>query len=251
MIKIKVIIVDDEAPSRRRMGKLLSSIKEINLVGEAENGGDAIQLITNLKPDLLLLDIQLKDMTGFDVLKSIQKDVQCGIIFITAYDQFAVDAFEANALDYLLKPYKDERFHRAISKSIELIRTRNQPSLKDIVLKIKSADDSNTRIKVSEGKMTHFFGLDDIIYIKSESYYCNFHTISASKPKTIRVSLKKMESILPEIFVRLNKSVIVNTKKISATKVMKNVIEIVMEDGSEFMAKRNYNKLDEKMKKFI
>ncbi len=251
MNEIKVLIVDDEAPARRRMAKLLSSQKGFSLIGQAENGEEAIEFINDLKPDLLLLDIQLKDMTGFDVLKKIQKEIYCSIIFITAYDQFAIDAFEANALDYLLKPYKDERFFRAIKKTISLIETKSKPSLQDITFLMEKFNERRTKIKVNEGKVTHFINTDDLVYVKSESYYCNFYSMSNAKPKVIRISLKKLEASIPDYFVRINKSVIVNTKKISAIRVLKNEIELGLEGGADFVAKRSYKGLEEKILHFM
>ena len=116
-VSIKTLIIDDEKPARLRVQNLLQQEKDIALLGMAKNGREAITLIRDLKPELLLLDIQLKDMDGFKVLESIRNHFNGYIIFITAFDEYAIQAFEAQALDYLLKPFKNQRFEEAIQRA--------------------------------------------------------------------------------------------------------------------------------------
>lgn len=247
MTNIRTIIVDDEAPARRRMKKLLALVRNIELVAEAENGEEAIVMINEKKPDLLLLDIQLKDMTGFDVLKSLSPELNIVIIFITAYDTYAIQAFEANAIDYLLKPYLDERFSKAIQKSIKLIEADRPSSLKELVRRIDALEALEDIVKVKEGKVIHHFNLQDLVFIKSEGYYCNVHLVNLERPKVIRNSLKGIYRKLPNYFIRINKSTIINTKKISATKLFKKTIEIEMLTGAVFMAYKNFSEELEKL----
>lgn len=248
-MKIRTIIVDDEAPSRRRMKKLIVQDNQFEVVAEAENGEKAIEIINKEKPDLILLDIELKDMTGFDVLKNISAVFNVKIIFITAYNEFAIKAFEANALDYLLKPYKNDRFFKAISRATEAIKMKQQPSLKELLAKISpfSYDD---KFKVKEGKIIHHFDLSDIIYIKSESYYCNFF-MQSSKRKIVRISLIELETTLPEYFIRINRSIILNTKKINSVKNLKKIFDIEMITKEQFTAYKNYKNLKEKIEFLI
>src|SRR5882724_2324581 len=113
---LRTLIIDDELLARNRLRKLLATIGDINIIAEAENGADAIAKIEEHKPDLLLLDVQMPDLDGFAVLKMVEVKPMPNVIFVTAFDQYAVDAFEANAVDYLLKPVARERLELAIKK---------------------------------------------------------------------------------------------------------------------------------------
>jgi len=238
MSKIKTIVVDDEAPSRRRVKKLLSAMEDIDLQGEAENGAQAISLIKNIIPDLVLLDIQLKDMTGFEVLKSIDP-INPKIIFITAYDSYAIQAFEENAIDYLLKPYNESRFEEAINRVRRFPATESS-SLSDLLNKI-SHFSINAKIKIQEGKTTHLIDPDKLTYIQSDGHYSDFHFEDRSV-RLIRVSLKVLEKILPDKFVRINKSVIVNKDQIASIRNLKSTSEIELQSGERFSSsKRNHH----------
>ena len=128
---IETLIVDDEQPARRRIARLLSNYSELRLIGECSSGVSAIHSIQSLEPDLIFLDIHLKDMSGFEVLENVSLAHNPLIIFVTAYDQYALRAFDYFAFDYLLKPYKDKRFDLSVKKALEHFYNNNQPEEKE------------------------------------------------------------------------------------------------------------------------
>ncbi len=234
MKTIRTLIIDDEAPARSRLRNLLKPDQRCAIVGEAENGVTAIDLIRKTKPDLLLLDIELKDMTGFDVLKKVGNHFEGTIIFITAYDEFAISAFEANAIDYLLKPFKATRFEESIERAIQNINKNHQPSLDDLVKLLDQKVGHQNFIRIPEGKVIHHLDPEHLIYVQSEGYYCNFY--SGEKPKVIRISLTQTDEVLPSHFLRINRSIIINRNKISATRKFKKSVSVKMISGEEFSA---------------
>ena len=227
--------MDDEAPARRRMAKLVQQVEQCDLVGDAESGQQAIQLINQLNPDLLLLDIQLKDMTGFDVLRQIE-NVNPKIIFITAYDSFAIQAFEENAVDYLLKPYKDSRFFHAIDRVVGGNYVQRNEQLAALLGKMDELS-SGSKLKIPEGKTTHLIDPDELIYVQANSYHCVFHFKNTSS-LLVRITLKSLESILPQGFIRINKSVIINRDKILSVRELKNSTEMKMVNEMIFYTKK-------------
>ncbi|NET31699.1 MAG: response regulator transcription factor [Cyanothece sp. SIO1E1] len=225
---LNTLIVDDEAPSRRRMKKLLGQVSDCYLIGEAESGAEAIEKISSHLPDLIFLDIQLKDMTGFDVLAALP-EVKANIIFITAYDAFAINAFELNAVDYLLKPYKESRFFEAISR----VKMRlAESTIKDWQAFARQlfTHKPDDKVRISEGKTTHLIDVDRLIYVQADAYYCHLH-FQDNKTKIIRISLKKLAEALPKQFLRVNRSYIINKNKIESIKKRRRSTEIELQNG--------------------
>ena len=136
MNKIRAIIVDDEQLAREGIKKLLKKEENIKIVGECGNGEDAIKAINNLKPDLVFLDIQMPEFDGFDVLKNINPTNPPAVVFITAYDQYAIKAFEVNALDYLLKPFSDERFKTTLHRVLSFIKNKRKNELNEKIFSL-------------------------------------------------------------------------------------------------------------------
>ena len=118
---IKVLVIDDENIARRQVCELLAGIDVVQIVGECGNGADAIERIESLKPDLIYLDVRLPDMTGFEVLEAIPKELMPMVIFITAYDEYAIKAFDVFSFDYMLKPFREQRFYKSLQNAIELL----------------------------------------------------------------------------------------------------------------------------------
>ncbi len=230
-MKIRTVIVDDEAPARRRIKKLLESIPDCQLIGEAESGTKAIQVVDQLQPDLILLDIQLKDMTGFDVMNTL-KNLELNVIFVTAYDSYAIRAFEENAIDYLLKPYKDARLFEAFERARMRHNTDYNQSIKTFIHKISSYS-AQKKIQIPEGKTIHLLDGEKIDFIRSNGYYSDFH-FEDQNSKMIRVSLKALENILPPHFVRIGKSVMVNKHKILSLRHLKSTIELELPNDQKF-----------------
>lgn len=206
MKKIKVIIVDDERLSREELKRALKAYEDFVLIGESENADDAKDLIETKMPDLIFLDIQMPEKSGFDLLESL--DNVPAVLFTTAYDQYAVQAFEVNALDYLMKPIREERFAKAIEK------IRNTISLKS------SLDNSVTKdrkIFIKDGEKRFFIQLDEIYLIESLENYTRL--FFQGKKALQRRSLRQWEEMLDEnIFFRINRTKIVNIKYIQEVK---------------------------------
>jgi len=122
--RIRALIVDDEKPARRRLAELLGREPDIEVTGEARDGREAVDLVRAQSPDLMFLDIQMPDLDGFGVLSSLEPEQQPVTVFVTAYDRYAIQAFEAHAIDYLLKPFSDQRFEGALRRACQFLRSR-------------------------------------------------------------------------------------------------------------------------------
>lgn len=237
MKELRTIAVDDEAPALRRLIKMIEENADLQLIASAKSATEAKEVIIEFKPDLLLIDIQLKDATAFDLLSEIKKDFSGKIIFITAYDQYAVKAFEYEAIDYLLKPYTQERFDAAISRII--LKHDEKTDLTDLMNLLKNHTiNAPKMLTIPEGMKNHFIEKDKLQYIISEGYYCNF--ISSDGKKLIRISLKKLEQVLPENFTRINKSTIVNKDFIIESTHHKTTAKVIMTDKNEFYISENF-----------
>jgi two-component system LytT family response regulator len=204
MKKIKVIIIDDERLAREEVKRALKNDEDFVLIGEAENADDAKVLIEKEMPDLIFLDIQMPEKSGFDLLESL--DHVPAVLFITAYDQYAIQAFEVNALDYLMKPIREERFAKAIQKIRDTIQLKS--SLNDAVAK-------DRKIFIKDGEKRFFIQLDEIYLIESLDNYTRL--FFQDKKALQRRSLRQWEEILDEnIFFRINRTEIINIKYIQA-----------------------------------
>ncbi|MDA6072682.1 LytTR family DNA-binding domain-containing protein [Flavobacterium sp. AC] len=198
MKKIKVVIVDDERLSREELKRALKPYDDFILIGEAENADDAKDLIESEMPDLLFLDIKMPEKSGFDLLESLNNVP--AVLFITAYDQYAVQAFEVNALDYLMKPVREERFAKAIEK------IRDTFKLKSALNNIETED---RKIFIKDGEKRFFIRLDEIYLIESLENYTRL--FFQNKKALQRRSLRQWEEILDEnTFFRINRAEIIN-----------------------------------------
>ncbi|MDX1760593.1 MAG: LytTR family DNA-binding domain-containing protein, partial [Christiangramia sp.] len=213
---MRTIIVDDEKLARDRVLRLLSELEEVEVVKECSSGKKAISAVNELKPDLLLLDIDMKDMNGFQVLEKITASPKPVVIFITAHDQYALKAFEFEAFDFLLKPFKEERFFKTINK---VLQTASQPSEKDFEKKIEyllrffNAEQNLTnfleKIPIKQGNKTYLIDVPDIKYILASGYYVEIYT--EEKMHLLRDSLNSLaDNLDTKIFVRIHRSVIIN-----------------------------------------
>lgn len=238
MNSYNTVIVEDEGPARRRLENMVSDHERLTLVASLTSGREAMKRIPALHPDLLLLDIQLKDKTAFEVLQFIGNDIRARIIFITAYDKYAIQAFDVGAVDYLLKPYDDNRFNKAISRILEKENNAIDQNLLQILEK-QIIDQGPATVIIPEGNKQHFFTPDDIVYIRSDRYYVHVHTMSDSK--LIRITLKKLMSLLPTSFIRINKSTIINQTCIREIEYQKSSSRILLTNGVEVRSSKTYN----------
>ena len=210
MRKFTVIIVDDETPARELIKNFLKSFDEFEVIDEAANGFDGCLKINQYKPDLVFLDVQMPKLSGVEVLDLLEKPFPF-VIFSTAYDQYAVQAFEKNALDYLLKPYNKERFKRSMDKFIEKFGNKASSSNKtDQLLEgIKTKDEKINRIPVRSGSKIHILKLEEVKFIEAQDDYIKIHSTKGAFLK--QQTMKLMEHNLPDdIFVRIHRSYILN-----------------------------------------
>jgi len=211
MNEINVRIVDYEKGARLKLATFLKEVKGISSIKEAENGIDAVKKITNNSFDLVFLDIQMPGMTGFEVIETIGTDKMPAIIFVTAYDQYAVNAFEVQALDYLLKPYDFDRFKTSFNRAIDRINSRQSENIAvtKLIELIKKDKKFLSRIMVKEGQSYIFIKTSDLIYLKADEKYIELHTLN--NKHLIRETMNKIEQSLdPSVFVRIHRSYIVN-----------------------------------------
>ncbi len=204
----KVLIIDDEKLAREITKRYLADNKEIEIIGEASNGFDAIKIINEQKPDLIFLDIQMPKLTGFEMLDLI--DNPPVIIFTTAYDNYALQAFEANAVDYLLKPFSKERFEEALQKAFVYLRDKlKQNSIQNL---IKHNDETKrfiNRVVIKDGPKINIVPIDKIRWLEAQDDYVMIHSDEGKllKQKTMKYFENHLD---PKYFVRIHRSYIVN-----------------------------------------
>lgn len=206
----KTIIIDDEPLARMRLQKLISDYpKTFEIVGEAENGEEAVEKINILRPELLFLDIQMPVLDGFEVLK--QLDYSPKVIFCTAFDEFALQAFDSHCIDYLVKPLTKERFAKTVEKLIQFNGNDTEINLQKLIQQFpninKKAEATTLPVKV--GDRVIFVRLDEVSYFKADEKYVSIIT-KHSKSYILDTSLKQLEEKLPANFIRVHKSYIIN-----------------------------------------
>jgi two-component system, LytTR family, response regulator len=215
---IRVLLADDEPPARMLLREYLSGVQEAKIIGEAENGTEAVALINELQPDAVFLDVQMPELTGFQVLERLE--IVPHIIFSTAYNEFAVQAFEENAVDYLLKPYSHERFLRAVQKLHERVHTASVgisqlETLSRLLTNLpNSTSPSNratlSRLMVRSGNRIVPVATEDIIWIEAAEDYALLHTTRGTF--TASTGIGELEKRLDNhVFMRVHRSAIINT----------------------------------------
>lgn len=223
--RIRVVIVDDEPLARTSLLALLERDAETEVVGECGSGVEAVEKIRALRPELVFLDVQMPGCDGFDVLEQLGAATPKAVVFVTAFDRYALKAFEAEALDYLLKPFDDARFHRALERAKAAVRDRKP---RQAPLMIKSA-----------GRVT-MLRIEEIDWIEAADYYACLH--SAGKTHLIRKSLAELEEDLDgSLFCRIHRSTIVNLERVAGLELDTNGdYEVVLRDGARLRLSRTY-----------
>jgi two-component system, LytTR family, response regulator len=210
----KAIVIDDEPAARRLMKSLLQEHNEVvEVIAEASNGKEAIEKIEDLNPDLIFLDIQMPDLTGFEVIERLSK--KPNIIFTTAYEQYAIKAFETFSIDYLLKPIKEERLAQSIEKLKEFGRLNqsiNINGLQEIIRQFQ-APKKATALPIKTGDRINLIRYENIAYIEAQDKYVCVFTMEGQKYLTDQ-SLTTLAEKLPPIFCRIHRSYIINKDKI-------------------------------------
>lgn len=230
-MKYRVILIDDELLAIRRLEKLLLPFgKDLEIVSKATNGEEAIQMINELKPDVIFLDIQMPELNGFEVLERIEH--QPFVIFSTAYDEYALKAFESNSIDYLLKPVDAKRLEKAIDK---LKNLRGEPlnairdQLQHMLSQVKRP---SPRIQVSKGERIRLLDPEQICFFQADEKYTRVNTFDDSY--LIDKSLNKLESELGDHFVRIHRKVIINLNHMEEIiKMFKGSFNVKMKDKSQ------------------
>jgi two-component system LytT family response regulator len=216
-MKIRTLIVDDEMLARERLRQLLDREPEIEVVGECADGQQALEAIQKESPDLIFLDIQMPELDGFGVIEAVSTEPEPVIVFVTAHDKFALQAFEVHAADYLLKPFDRERFKTALSRALERVKHRadsGQNAAQSAVLaELKPTARQLERLAVKTGGKVIFVKLDEIDYIEAAHNYVELHVQKQSH--LLRETLNSMEARLPaDRFVRISRSVMVNIERV-------------------------------------
>ena len=227
---IRVLVVDDEALARRNLVVLLSAAADVASISECDSGMRAVEEIRTSKPDLVFLDVQMPECDGFDVLEMLGAELPT-IIFVTAYDEYALRAFEAGALDYLLKPFDDARFHLALKRARERLAHRGAP-------RPRAAD----RLVVKNRGQTIFLDVADIDWIEAAGYYACVHV--GRDTHIIRRTLIELEQDLgDEKFARIHRSTLVNVERIRGLELQDGgEYEVVLKTGERLPLSRRYRK---------
>jgi two-component system LytT family response regulator len=241
-MNIKCLIIDDEQLARDLLREYIEQMPELTVIGEADKGKDGVEMIDSLKPDLIFLDVQMPGMTGFDVLDDIEHDPF--VVFTTAYDQYAIKAFEKNALDYLLKPIDQERFKQAVERAIGRMQMEQNnvgELLRSMKTDNKTSYDSHIFVQKSEKLLN--LQVEEIMFLEASGDY----TILTTKADQFVSSsgIGKLEEILnPETFIRVHRSTIININYLKEIEKHFNGGMIVkMGTGKTFPVSRTYAKV--------
>lgn len=204
----KTIIIDDEQLARQRIKRLLAAYDEVDIIGEAENGQEGLAIIEQLQPDLIFLDIEMPILNGFEMLSKLKNHPK--VVFTTAYDQYAIKAFEEGSIDYLLKPIELERLDKTIKKLKQTNLAAAAPiAIEDLLRQINGKKSIKT-LTVKIGDKILLVKLSDIVHIQAEDKYVFLHTVDGKKHLT-DFTLSTLEEKLPEEFVRIHRSDMINT----------------------------------------
>jgi two-component system LytT family response regulator len=260
--KIKVLIVDDEPLARDKIRGMLKGKEDIEIVGEAGNGKEAVAAIQKQDPDLLFLDVQMPEMDGFGVLQTIGPSRLPMVVFVTAYDRYALQAFEVYALDYLLKPFDRERFEKALERArLQLDQERRKDlthglqSLMDELARIRQGAPSAKpgpkyleRLAIKASGRIFFLRTQDIDYIESEGNYVRVHV--AKDSHLIREAMSVLETQLdPKKFLRIHRCTIVNVDRIQELQPwFHGEYRVILRNGVQLTLSRSYR---EKLREFL
>ena len=266
-VKIRAIVVDDESLARKGLTMRLAHFPQIEVVRVCKNGKEALVAIAEEAPDLVFLDIQMPGMTGLELIENLQQDNMPMIIFVTAYDAFAIDAFSANAVDYLLKPIEDDRLAKAVEKVTEQVQRKlaaiEKQRLLEIVIGLtgksklainewlKNPDEQSEysdRLAIKDGSSTTFVPVKDIDWVDAAGDYMCVHV--QGQTHIMRTTMKELEAQLdPNIFQRVHRSTIVNLQRVD--KVSSHIngeFHLTLSCGSSLKMSRSYK---EKVKHFF
>jgi two-component system, LytTR family, response regulator len=241
---MNVLIVDDEPLAREGLRLLLADEPGIGAVLEARNGAEAVNSIRASKPDLVLLDVQMPEMDGFGVLRALDVDAMPPAIFITAHDQYAIQAFEVNAIDYLLKPVTRERFQQALARVRERVSAQgglDNQHVRALLQQLSAPQKYLARVALRSAGKISFVNVDDIQYVQAAENYVQLHLKNARH--LLHVPIITLEASLdPEMFLRIHRSMIVNVKEIQELETGPHgEYVVVLKGGAKLQSSRSYH----------
>lgn len=224
----RAVVVDDEPLGRSNLMMLLGRDPETEIVGECASGTEALSLICRAKPNLLFLDVEMPECDGFDVLEMLGGELEAAIVFVTAYAKYALRAFETGALDYLLKPFDDARFYRALHRAKERISHERIPAKRRESISLKSAG------------QVWFLKVSEIDWIEAADYYSCFHI--GAKTHLLRRSMSELEQELDQaLFCRIHRSTIIDLDRVRRLKPNENgEYDVLLDDGTTLRLSRRY-----------
>jgi two-component system, LytTR family, response regulator len=243
---IRAAIVDDEPLARRRIRNLLMEAPDVEVVAECANGKDAIESLEDSGPQVLFLDIQMPEIDGFDVLQAIGVGRVPVVIFVTAYDQFALRAFEAHALDYLLKPFDDERFWAALQRARERIHQQQggdvDRRLQALLGNVRGDHGYRRRLVVPSGHRNILIRAEHVDWIEADRNYIRIHV--GERAYLLRENLTRIASVLdPAVFCRIHRSTTVNIDRTETVESLQHgEYRVVLHDGTKLTSGRSYRR---------
>jgi two-component system, LytTR family, response regulator len=239
-VKLRALVVDDEDLPRRRVSGLVNGHADLTLVAEASDGAGALDTILAEKPDIVFLDIQMPELDGFEVVAALD-DALPAIVFVTAYDEYALRAFEVGAFDYLLKPVTQERFDAAVARVVSRVSAHAEVTLvRDLASNALRARGFLTRFVARRGSRHYLVPLHDVDWLESDRNYVRIHAPGTTH--LVRQTMKQIEARLdPQKFVRVHRSTIVAIDRITALESRPHgEYEIVLRDGARLASSRSY-----------
>ena len=252
---LRTLIVDDEPLARERVRMMLGMHDDVAVIGEVGDGQQAIDAIRQERPDLVFLDVQMPSVDGFGVLRALEGEIMPYVVFVTAYDQYALKAFEVHALDYVLKPFNAERFSQALHRARAAITRRDdvegsvdKDRLRTLVASLTAEQREKQRIVVKSSGRVFFVKVDDIDWIEAEGNYVRLHM--AAQSHLLRETMKGMESVLDTSqFIRIHRSTIVNADRIRELQpLFHGEYAVILRDGTRLVASRGP---DNRLKKLL
>jgi len=245
-VKLRTLIVDDEALGRKRVRKLLGTQPECEIIGECSDGHEAVAAIRSFAPDLVFLDVQMPELDGFDVITEVGTDKMPPVIFVTAFDDYAVSAFEFGAFDYLLKPVDHVRFHQTLDRAKKRLKDSPAPSvstqLSALLKYVGQLDAPRNRIGVKVNGKILFLDPDEIFWIQARDDLARIHL--AEVAYDVREPLSKLEARLPQNrFLRVHRSTIVNTAQVREAQPFDQGDQLlILRNGKRITTGRSYRK---------
>ena len=252
---LRTLIVDDEPLARERVRMMLGMHDDVAVIGEVGDGQQAIDAIRRERPDLVFLDVQMPSVDGFGVLRALEGEIMPYVVFVTAYDQYALRAFEVHALDYVLKPFNAERFSQALQRARAAIAKRDdvegsadKDRLRSLVASLTAEQREKQRIVVKSSGRVFFVKVDDIDWIEAEGNYVRLHM--GAQSHLLRETMKGMESVLDTSqFIRIHRSTIVNADRIRELQpLFHGEYAVILRDGTRLVASRGP---DNRLKKLL